>query len=248
MNSNSALAARLVEAFQHAETVKDLPDLSIAEGYAVQQLVDAGFRAAGRQAIGWKIGHTKPEPMVGVIYADSIIGDGGELDLAALCAPKVEGEVLLQLASVPPVDADDETLVRSLASVELAIEIADSRVAGWPGQLGHGIADNACCGRMIRSGNPLPPSAIDLAEIGMRLLADGKVIAEGKGSNCMGGALNVYRWFIEDSARRGQTLRAGDIVLTGSIAVPTPVTASTSYEVIVDGLGKLGLRTGKANR
>lgn len=247
MNSNSEMAARLIEAFQNADTVQDLPDLSIAEGYAVQQLVDAGFRAAGRKAIGWKIGHTKPEPMVGIIYADSIFSDGAELDLGTVCAPKVEGEVLLQLASVPPIDADDAALIRSLASIELAIEIADSRIAGWPSQLGHGIADNACCGRMIRSGNPVPPTAIDLSEIGMRLLADGEVIAEGRGSNCMGGALNVYRWFIEDSAQRGRTLRAGDMVLTGSIAVPTPMTASTSYEVIVDGLGKLGLRTGKAD-
>lgn len=247
MNTKSALAARLIEAFQNADIVTDLPDLSIAEGYAVQQLVDAGFQAAGRQPIGWKIGHTKPEPMVGVIYADSIINDGAELDLGTVCAPKVEGEVLLQLASVPPVDADDEALVRSLASVELAIEIADSRIAGWPGHVGHGIADNACCSRMIRSGNPLAPTAIDLAEIGMRLLANGEMIAEGKGSNCMGGALNVYRWFIEDSAQRGRMLRAGDIVLTGSIAVPNPMTANSDYEVIVDGLGKLGLRTGKAD-
>lgn len=249
MSDHVKFATRLVEAFQRANPIaQDLPDLTIAEGYAVQRLVDAGFQAAGRQPIGWKIGHTLPEPMVGIIYADSLMEDDAQLDLAKLCAPKVEGEVLLQLASVPPADADDAALIASLAWVELAIEIADSRIAGWPGMLSHGIADNASSGRMIRSNRPLLPTAIDLSAIGMRLLANGETIAEGKGSNCMGGALNVYRWFIQDSAERGRVLRAGDIVLTGSMAVPTLMAANTSYEVTVDGLGKLGIRTGEAVR
>lgn len=248
MSTHRELAARLVEAFYDARSIDNLPDLSIAEGYAVQQLVDAEFRASGRQAIGWKIGHTRPEPMIGIIYADSLLEDAATLDLKAACAPKVEGEVLLQIATVPPVDADDKTLMRSLALVELAIEIADSRISGWPGQLGHGIADNACCGRMVRSGQAVAPNAIDLAEVEMQLLADGEVIAQGKGSNCMGGALKVYRWFIEDSARCGRTLRAGDIILTGSMAVPTPMMASSGYEVIVDGLGKLSIATGEARQ
>lgn len=248
MSSYQALAARLIEAFQNATQVEDLPDLSIADGYEVQRLVDAGFQASGRQPIGWKIGHTKPEPMVGVIYADSLLPDGALLDLNTLCAPKVEGEVLLQLASIPSADADAASLIGSLASAELAIEIADSRVAGWPGQLGHGIADNACSGRMIRSGKALAPSAIDLSAAGMRLMADGETIAEGRGSNCMGGALEVYRWFVADSARCGRILRAGDIVLTGSIALPTPMSPNVAYEVAVDGLGQLGVRTGDARR
>lgn len=248
MKSFPTLAARLIEAFSSARQIDDLPDLDIADGYQVQRLVNAGFQAAGRQPIGWKIGHTKPEPMIGVIYADSLLPDRTELDLNALCAPKVEGEILLQLASVPPPGADDETLIASLASVELAIEIADSRVAGWPDQLGHGIADNACCGRMIRSDHALPPAAIDFASAGMQLMAGGTLIAEGQGSNCMGGALKVYRWFIADSERCGRTLRAGDIVLTGSIAVPTPMAADTEYEVAVDGLGRLGIRTGGARQ
>jgi 2-keto-4-pentenoate hydratase len=89
VNGDRTLASRLVSAFQGASAIGpglDLPDLTIAEGYAVQQLVDAGFRAAGREPIGWKIGHTSPEPMVGIIYADSLLQDGGALDLAQTCA------------------------------------------------------------------------------------------------------------------------------------------------------------------
>jgi 2-keto-4-pentenoate hydratase len=78
----------------------------------------------------------------------------------------------------------------------------------------------------------------------MRLRANGAPIAQGTGGNCMGGALNVYRWFLKDSAERQRSLRPGDIVLTGSIALPTPMAPETSYEVAVAGLGQLTLKTG----
>lgn len=251
MVNETELASRLAAAFHSATAIADdgaLPDLTIAQGYAVQHRVDTLFRAAGRKPIGWKIGLTSPEPMVGIIYADSVLDDGAELDLASCCAPKIEGEILLQIGTVPSSDADDEALIQSLESVEVAIEVADSRIAGWPKQLGHSIADNACSGRIVRAANLLSPAAIDWPAVRMQLFADGEAIAEGQGSNCMDGALNVYRWFLQKSAERGRALRAGDIILTGSIAIPAPMAAETDYEVIFEGLGKLGLRTGKAKR
>lgn len=249
--SEAELASRLVTAFQSATAIADeeaLPDLTIAQGYAVQRHVDAQFEAIGRKPIGWKIGLTSPEPMVGIIYADSELYDGNELDLALCCAPKIEGELLLQMGSVPSADADDETLIQSLASVEIAIEVADSRIAGWPTQLGHGIADNACCGRIVRTAAQISPREFDWTDVQMRLLANGEQIAQGQGGNCMDGAINVYRWFLQNSAQCGRALRARDIILTGSIAIPTPMTAETDYQVIFEGLGKLSLRTGKAKR
>lgn len=244
--SEAELASRLLTAFQNATAIADdegLPDLTIAQGYAIQRQVDRLFQAAGRKPIGWKIGLTSPEPMDGIIYADSELNDGDELDLASCCAPKIEGELLLQMANVPPADATNAALIASLAGVEIAIEVADSRIAGWPKQLGHGIADNASCGRIVRTAQCFSPSAIDWAGVQVRLLANGEQIAEGQGSNCMGGALNVYRWFLQNSAARGRSLQRGDIILTGSIAIPTPMAAETSYELVFEGLGKLGLRT-----
>ena len=252
--------ARLAEAYRTSRPIDPLElgfDAADAEhGYSVQERLIRAFEAAGRRQVGWKIGLTSAkalalfgadEPMVGRLYADSRIEDGAMLDLSACCAPRVEGELLIEIGHLPDPGATDAAVVAGIRSVRPAIEIADSRIAGWPRAVGHAIADNACCGRIVFPANGKPAGSIDFATIGMTMTEDGLPVTEGKGSDCMGNILNVYRWFADRARRSGWQVQAGDLLLTGAMGRAVEPSAGRSYQVSLGTLGRLSLRTGTAS-
>ncbi|MFZ5707953.1 MAG: 2-keto-4-pentenoate hydratase [Pseudomonadota bacterium] len=251
------IALRLADAFRTARPIDpselgfDAADSSC--GYAVQDRLVEAFQITGRRQIGWKIGLTSAkalalfgadEPMVGRIYADSRIDDGGMLDLSRCCAPRVEGELLIEIDHLPDADADDAAVVAGIRSVRPAIEIADSRIAGWPRAVGHAIADNACCGRILFPPSGFPADQIDFAAIGMTMVEDGTLVTEGRGSDCMGTILNVYRWFADRARRAGWEVKAGDLLLTGAMGRAVEPSPGRTYQVWLESLGQVSLRTG----
>lgn len=254
------IALRLADAFVSTQPIDpsemgfDAADSAL--GYAVQDRLIEAFHVAGRSQIGWKIGLTSAkalalfgadEPMVGRIYADSRTEDGGTLDLSRCCAPRVEGELLIEIGHLPDPGATDAAVVAGIRSVRPAIEIADSRIAGWPRAVGHAIADNACCGRIVFPANGKPAGSIDFATIGMTMTEDGLPVTEGKGSDCMGNILNVYRWFADRARWSGWQVQAGDLLLTGAMGRAVEPSAGRSYQVSLGTLGRLSLRTGTAS-
>jgi 2-keto-4-pentenoate hydratase len=176
------------------------------------------------------------EPIAGRLFADTLCPPGAVIDFARTCDARVEGEILIEIGSVPAPTFDDAQLLGSIATIRTAIEIADSRITGWPSEAPAAIADNACCGWVI-VGEPHDASAFDLAEIALQMTADYAVVAEGKGSNCLGNPLNVYRWFVGKAAQLGWSIEPGQMLLTGAIAPPVRAAAGTRYEASLTGLG-----------
>lgn len=235
----------------------DLKDLAEVEtGRAIQAELDRLFRKAGRKPVGWKIGLTSQpaldhfrasEPMVGVIYEDTLLTDAALLDPKHTVSPRIEGEMLLELGTPPAPGADDSTLVASIAKVSAAFEVADSRITGWPRVIGGATADNACCGRVLRAPQSIAATQADFTGTPMRLTRDGVVISEGNAGVCLGSVLAVYRWFIEDSHRRGRQLQAGDIILTGAMGPMIPMEPGGHYALDCPGLGSASLTFAEAS-
>ena len=173
-NDNDTIADKLFVAWRDREPIDCEPELAassdVDRGRAIQAALNALFLKAGRNAIGWKLGLTSQpaldlfgasEPMVGVIYADTMLENGASLHADAVISPRIEGEILLELASVPQSGASDAELLASLASVSAAYEIADSRISGWPRAIGGATADNACCGWLMRAPQSVAPVDAD---------------------------------------------------------------------------------------
>lgn len=248
-----ACAARLHRAHVEAVPCDRIDDLQPtgdpAGGYAVQACLARQSASAGRRAVGWKVGVTSPgamalfgtvEPIAGIIYADSIVADGGALDLARCCQPKIEGELLLRIGHVPTVDANDVDLLASIAAIHPALEIAESRIAGWPDDLGQAIADNACCGHLVIG--PGCAVRVDLATVVMTLRRGGEIVVEGRGSDCLGSPLAVYRWLLGFARDRGWPVAAGDIVLTGAMGRPIDGASGGVFEAELSGVGVVAVR------
>jgi 2-keto-4-pentenoate hydratase len=82
----------------------------------------------------------------------------------ALLQPKVEAEVALVIDR--DLDLGDHTVadvIGSVAYVLPAIEIVDSRIAGWDITFVDTVADNASSGRFVLGAVPVPLDGLDLA-------------------------------------------------------------------------------------
>lgn len=252
-NQLQGMAVRLVEAEKRATPLSELDaagPLGLAEAYALQDLRNHRVCAAGGSPAGWKIGLTSPaaraafgaaEPMCGVLFSQMRLTARVDVDLSSLCAPRLEGEILLRVGGAVSHEADDAALLRSLTSVHAAFEIADSRLRDWRMGLGEAVADNACCSRFGFVEPGRAPRDLDLASVRMSIIdeTDGSIVSSGAGADCMGSPLNAYRWLLKRLAARGRQLTPGQLVLTGALGPMVPMVPDRAYRVEVSGLGEL---------
>jgi len=244
-------ALSLREAYQQGRPMPplrhELPDATIDDAYAIQAENTAFWRRAGRSVVGAKIGLTAKavqrqlgvdQPDFGVLFADMVVLDGGEVAPGRLLQPKVEGEIAFVLSHTP--DAARLTPAGLISCVDYmlpAIEIVDSRIANWDISVVDTVADNASSGLFVLGGRPVSLRDVDLKLCGMVLERNGEGVSFGAGAACLGGPLNAFAWLARRLADLGQPLQAGDIVLTGALGPMAPVTPGDVVEVKIQGVG-----------
>ncbi len=251
-------AKRLWDAEQAASSCDRLADLvdatSTADGYAVQAEAHSHHQRAGRRAVGYKIGLTAPaaqslfgasEPMRGRLFADNRLEAETRVALAGLCAPRLEGEIVLKVGTRPDPTMDDDALAATIATAHAAFEIADSRVRDWRVGIGEAIADNACCGRfgLVEPGVPIDPLALPGLTMTIHQEGTEAPLSEGVGANCLGSPLKAYRWLVESLGREGLAPAPGDLVLTGALGPVVAMRPGVRYIVTIERLGVLRLMT-----
>jgi len=228
--------------------IRDLLEAGdVAGAYAIQEENTRAALAAGRRLVGRKIGLTSAvvqqafgidQPDYGMLFADMEVPDRGEVPFGRLLQPRVEGEVAFVLAKELP--HEQPTLAEVIQAVDFvlpAIEIVDSRIAGWDIQLTDTIADNASSGLYVLGCTPRRLDGLDLQLCGMTLERNGEPAAFGTGLACMGHPLQAVRWLAGTMARVGRPLGAGDIVLSGALGPLTEVKPGDTIELQISGLG-----------
>jgi len=219
----------------------------VEAAYAVQRLGVLRGEQAGRRIVGRKIGLTSPSvqrqlgvdrPDFGALFADMAIPDGGRVPARRLLQPKIEAEVALVLgADLPYPDCTVAEVLRAVDFALPALEIVDSRIADWDIGFVDTVADNASSGLFVLGGRPVPMTAFDPREVHMTMTRDGERVSTGTGADCLGSPLNAAAWLADASARRGDPLRAGDIVLTGALGPMVPCAPGDRFEAHITPLG-----------
>ncbi|MEU6078876.1 fumarylacetoacetate hydrolase family protein, partial [Micromonospora sp. NPDC047074] len=120
-----------------------------------------------------------------------------------------------------------------------AIEIVDSRVAGWDISIVDTVADNASSGLFVLGTVPRRLADVDLRLCGMVLEQAGEPVSVGAGAACLGNPLHAVQWLAQTMARSGDPLRAGDVVLSGALGPMVSVTPGAAYEARISGLGSV---------
>ena len=248
-------AATLLDHRARKATLAALPDgqkpLAIEDGYTIQHaLVDARI-ADGARAIGYKIGATNPgarellgvpDMFWGVLLSTMTTDAPSTFAGSDLYIRVIEPEIALRFAK--PLDAAQgpvtEADVRAAVDAVLpAIEIVDTPFGeGWTKAGGASlIADDGAHGAWI-AGHPATGGAdMDLMNLAVTLTAGDAVVREGKGSNVEGGPFAVTAWLVNELAKHGKSIRAGDYVTTGSTTPPYPAKPD---EAVVADFGPLG--------
>ena len=253
-------ARRLRKAYAGApiEPLRDVLEPEDVEGaYAIQLINTRHWREVdGRRIVGRKIGLTSEavqsqlgvdQPDYGVLFADMQIEDGGELAATRVIQAKAEGEVAIVMArDLCNAEAGPEDLLSAAACALPAIEIVDSRIAGWRIRFADTVADNGSSGFFVIGNESRSLDSIDLASCEFTLYVDDRVMSTGTGAACLGHPLNAAAWLARTLAQRGEMLRAGDIVLTGALGPMVTLAPGMHVRASIGGLGGVSFRFGES--
>lgn len=229
--------------------VRDLvTDLN--QAYAVQSAWVTDRIAAGARPVGRKIGLTNPvvqaqlgvdSPDFGVLLDEMAVPDGGIADADRLLQPRIEAEVAFVLGRDLELAAPTEAeVIAATEYVVAALEIVDSRIAGWDISLLDTVADNASAAMFVL-GTARRPLENDLAGCAMTMSRGDEVVSTGLGSACLGSPVRAVAWLAATAFALGAPLRAGDIVLSGALGPVVDLRPGDTFTAEVDGLGAVSV-------
>lgn len=221
----------------------------LAGAYAIQAAYDKRLDATHGRRVGYKIGLTSTRmqkmcgidhPVAGVVFEKRLHPSGARLSLGSLVRLGIEFECCARLGrSLPPRDRpyDMEEIAAAVDAVCPAFEVIDDRNAAYPLDPLSLVADNAW-----NEGNVLGEfraSWPDLAAARSILECNGRVIDEGHGRDVLGHPFEPLRWLANHLRSRGQTLHAGEIVLTGSWVTTRFPGSGEHYRYTIEGIGSV---------
>jgi 2-keto-4-pentenoate hydratase len=230
--------------------VRDLLGMSdIDAAYLVQKQlaetrVHSGVPIAGRKigltalAVQQQFGVYRPD--FGLLFADMIYSSSEPIPVASLLQPRVEAEVAFVLGrDIDNPNATITDVLRATDFVLAAIEVVDSRIAGWDIRITDTVADNASSGAVVLGTTPYSLTGLDLSAVTMTMTRDGETLSSGTGAACMGSPVTAMAWLAREVARRGRPLRAGEVVLSGALGAMVSVGGSGVYRADIAGLGRV---------
>lgn len=234
------------------ETINPLRDgldpNDVDGAYAVQHINTEFWREQGRKIVGRKIGLTSPavqkqlgvdQPDFGVLFDDMQIEDGGRTPPDRLIQPRAEAEVALVLGKdLTYEDCTPEQVEKASDFAVCAIEIVDSRIADWKITFADTVADNGSSAFFVLGQTKKKVEGLDLYSCGMVLEFNDEIVSIGAGAACLGHPLNAAAWLAQTLAKRGEALRAGDILLTGALGPMMSLTPGDKVKAQIGGLGQ----------
>lgn len=209
--------------------------------------------ADGERLIGKKIGATSKavqqrfgvnQPDFGFLTDAMQIEADGLIGIAeSLIQPMVEGELgfVLKRDIIGPGITAAEVILATECIVP-CIEIVDSRIADWDIAYEDTVADNASSGLFIVGEQMADPRQLDLATLGMVLERNGEVVSTGAGAAALGSPARCIAWLANTLGRYGQSLKAGEILLSGSLVPVEPVRPGDLVSVHINGVGRVSAR------
>ena len=230
------------------------PDITIENAYHVQQRMVARRVQAGERVVGKKIGVTSAavmnmlgvyQPDFGYLLDGMFIEEGQTIPMDEMIAPRAEGEIafILKRDLMGPGLTPAEVL-RATDCVMACFEIVDSRIQDWRIKIQDTVADNASCGVYALGSVLGDPRKLDLGLCGMVVEKNGQVVATGAGAAALGHPANAIAWLGNTLGRRGIGLKAGEVILSGSLAPLIPVQKGDHLRCTIAGMGHCNIRFG----
>lgn len=231
---DTARASRILQgAYEHGTPVPPLsatfPGLTVDQACDIRLDWVASQVQGGRAVRGHKVGLTSAamqrrlgvdQPDFGHLLAGIIFDENETVPTRGLLQPRIEPELAFVLGE--DLAGPGVTVESAAAGVEYvfpALEVIDSRIADWRIT----IADNASSAAVVLGASGCRLSGVDLEEATVVLTRNGETVGTGLTGAVMGNRLHALAWLANTLGRRGQTLRAGHVILPGSCTAAVPV-------------------------
>jgi 2-keto-4-pentenoate hydratase len=231
----------------------DLAPPDRATAYRIQALLEP---RSAEPLYGWKIAATSlagqrhigaDGPLAGRLLAEQVLPAVAPVPLTGNQMRVAEPVVAFRIGRDLPPRPQPYRVEEVMAAVDAAhpaIEFPDSRLTAFE-RAGEAalIADNACA-HLFVLGPPAPEAwrSIDLAAMPTRIATEGRAPHDGRGGNALDDPRLALTWLANALSEQGITLRAGEIVTTGTTTVPLPVEPGDVVRAELGDLGTLTVR------
>ena len=228
------------------------PNLTDADAYRLQFALMKRLAARGDRLIGYKAAYTSqamqkergmPGPIIGSLLQSGLFDESKPIPLLPDFKTMVEPEVAVLLKhdlAGPGITAS--AALRAVEGIFPAMEIAGQSVNAPKRSRQMGIAIHKTSGGIVVGGPMCSAHGIDLRLEGMVISINGVVRGSATGVEVMGNPLNLVATIANTLGEYGETLKAGMVLMTGSIVSALPVAPGDDVNIEFTRLGRVTAR------
>src|ERR1700733_2107432 len=226
------------------------------DGSAIQDRLHEKLTAAGYGILmGSKIGCTTAvmqaylsiaHPSAGGVFDTAVHQSGASLAYDAYQHVGVECELAVRMGrDLPAQDGppSHEAVAAAIGSAMAAIEIVDDRYVDYTALDAYTlIADDFFAAGCVLGPEHSGFNGAELAAASARMLIDGREVGRGSGTDILGEPLAALGWLAQRRQLNGRPLKAGELVLLGSLVQTHWVARGQVVVVENDLLGTVHVR------
>lgn len=205
---------------------------------------------AGERPLGWKVGFGSPAamqklaiqaPLVGFLTDKALVATGATVSLSGWSKPAAEPEIAVHMGRDLPAGADRDTVRAAIAGLGPAIELVD--VDRPPEDVERILAGNIYQHGIVVGPCDASRAGGVIGGLHGRIARNGSAFAQTSDPQAMTGDLiGIVRHVADTLAAFGETLRTGQIIITGSIVPPLRVEAGEEIVFELDPVGSVSIR------
>ncbi len=251
----------LLEAHRERRKYEALPDdispATIDEAYDMQEAFQALLAPQRGAIVGYKIALTTPvmqrmvgfdAPAAGAVFESGVHHSPAAVKAADFVRIGAECEVAVRLtADIPASGAPygRDGVAAAVGALMPAFELVDDRGADYGNLNFLGVAaDNAWNAGVVLGTERADWQGLDLENSRGAMTINGEPAGEGYGRDVLGHPLDALAWLANTLAGRGRELKAGMLVMTGSIVSTKFLNPGDEAAFTFEGLGDIRLSVG----
>ncbi len=221
---------------------------TISDAYDIQEQYVSLLRGEHGDAVGYKVGLTSAtmqafcridHPIAGVVLASRLHRSGTTVRRSDFGRLGLEFEIAVRIKSDVPVTSmphTAETIRPHIDGVCAAVELVDDRNADYADlDVRSLVADNSWNGGIVLA--EFATTWPDLESVLGRAANDRVAIGEGYGRDILGHPFNSVAWLATQLASRGENLKAGQVVMTGSVMKTVFPSEDANYRFDLERIG-----------
>jgi 2-keto-4-pentenoate hydratase len=228
----------------YANLPPEIAPTTLAEAYAAQEALARLLTPRAGPVAGLKIATTTPvmqalmgidHPCGGMIFARRVHESPAQLALADYQHLMIECELAIRLdrdQPESPTSYTAESVKPAVGAAMPAFELIEDRNADYKRTNALSLIADNCWNAGVVLGAPVPFDGRPLAGIEGRLAID----EEERHAGATDDPLATLAWIANLAAERGRPMRAGMVVITGSVIATLPIRAGERFSFRLAGL------------